>query len=336
MTTIEPESTRFLQSGDERAPHPATGNFRPDVEGLRAIAVLPFVLYHAGVPRLTGGFVGVDVFFVISGFVITGLPLGSEQPLARLAYTGSTDVGVGEYFRQRLWSLSLQFSRPITGWALLPVTTQLRLPEQQRCSLQTSTSYQSGRAISDLSCLPPHFKTIGRSPSKNNFHVVYPTLFVLAALLFKRITLRRKLEVLLVVSILASFVWSVHQTSTNATAAYFSPFTCAWELGLGALVAVGSPRLAGPPFHRCFHDLGWFDRHFRGSVPVQRVYRIPGFSCGTSRDRDCACRGRGEGSSKSWWGACCLLRLPPLKWLGKALVLSLSVALADSVSPLST
>src|SRR3954447_4304183 len=47
--------------------------FRPDIEGLRAVAVLAVVLFHAGVPGLGGGFVGVDVFFVISGFLITGL-----------------------------------------------------------------------------------------------------------------------------------------------------------------------------------------------------------------------------------------------------------------------
>jgi peptidoglycan/LPS O-acetylase OafA/YrhL len=48
-------------------------HFRPDVEGLRAVAVLAVVLYHAEVPGLPGGFVGVDVFFVVSGFLITGL-----------------------------------------------------------------------------------------------------------------------------------------------------------------------------------------------------------------------------------------------------------------------
>src|SRR5918911_3342029 len=47
--------------------------FRPDIEGLRAVAVLAVVLFHAAVPRIAGGFVGVDVFFVLSGFLITGL-----------------------------------------------------------------------------------------------------------------------------------------------------------------------------------------------------------------------------------------------------------------------
>ena len=61
----------------EGAPHPST--YRPEIDGLRAVAVLSVVFFHAGLPGLTGGFLGVDVFFVISGFLITGIMVSEHQ-----------------------------------------------------------------------------------------------------------------------------------------------------------------------------------------------------------------------------------------------------------------
>ncbi|WP_348537736.1 acyltransferase family protein, partial [Nocardia brasiliensis] len=63
----------FVIRQDDSAPRVSLAQFRPDVEGLRAVAVLAVVAFHAGLGGIDGGFVGVDVFFVISGFLITGM-----------------------------------------------------------------------------------------------------------------------------------------------------------------------------------------------------------------------------------------------------------------------
>src|SRR5215467_8772403 len=59
-------------------------SFRPDVEGLRAVAILLVVAFHVGIPASQGGFIGVDVFFVISGYLITGLLVREIESTGRL------------------------------------------------------------------------------------------------------------------------------------------------------------------------------------------------------------------------------------------------------------
>src|SRR5689334_24498845 len=64
---------------------PASGDrFRPDLEGLRGLAILLVLLFHAGIPGVVGGFVGVDVFFVLSGFLITGLLIRERERTGRV------------------------------------------------------------------------------------------------------------------------------------------------------------------------------------------------------------------------------------------------------------
>lgn len=82
-------------------------HFRPDIEGLRGIAILLVVAFHVGVPGVRGGFVGVDVFFVLSGYLITGLLVRSVQT------TGTVDFGAF-YARVRC------ASSPHRRWCLEP------------------------------------------------------------------------------------------------------------------------------------------------------------------------------------------------------------------------
>ena len=86
------EASAGDQPGDRRRAQRG-GGFRPDIQGLRAVAVLLVVLGHAGVPYMAGGYVGVDVFFVISGFLITGWLLRARRDRRACRSAGSTRAG---------------------------------------------------------------------------------------------------------------------------------------------------------------------------------------------------------------------------------------------------
>lgn len=101
--TVPPSDDRILASGDEAGTAPGDRPFRPDVEGLRAVAVLLVVLFHSQVSAVSGGYVGVDVFFVISGFVITGVLLANAPQRGGLPFSRSTGVAVVGSSQRRRW-----------------------------------------------------------------------------------------------------------------------------------------------------------------------------------------------------------------------------------------
>ncbi len=238
---------RLLASGDEAGSAPGDRKFRPDVEGLRAAAVLLVVLYHAGVPLLTGGYVGVDVFFVISGFVITGLLLRERQG------TGTTSI-LGFYARRVRRILPAAtlviLATVVAAFVVLEVVSGDSAASDGRWAAVFLANFHFAWVGTNYLTAGSHLSPLQNYWSlsvEEQFYVVYPTLFLLVATLGGRTSLRTRLSVTLGVVIVASYWLSVVQTASHPTAAYFSPFTRAWELALGGLVAVSTTWLRRLP-----------------------------------------------------------------------------------------
>ncbi len=242
----QPDSDDILDSGDESGTAPEDRAFRPDVEGLRAVAVLLVVLFHSGVSGVSGGFVGVDVFFVISGFVITGVLLRER------AATGGTSV-LSFYGRR--------CRRIIPAATLVIITTVVLAYAFLGNGGGGETAIDGRWAAVFLANF--HFAATGTnylasqeppSPLQNfwslaveeQFYVVYPALFLVMTAA-KGLTFRIRLAIGLVAVICASLAYSIVDTNNNPVDAFFSPFTRAWELALGALVAVLTPWLMKIP-----------------------------------------------------------------------------------------
>jgi len=225
---------------------PRSAKFRPDIEGLRAFAVLSVVLYHADLFGVRGGFVGVDVFFVISGFLITRLLLESvsehgiralptfyTRRIRRLLPAAMTVV-VATVVAARLWAPPLSV-RPIAIDGIFTTFYGLNY----RLAVEGTQYLNEGSAASPLQ----HFWSLA---VEEQFYLCWPILIVLIVFLGRRHR-NALLGLLLAAIILGSFYYSVIITRVNAPWAYFSLATRAWELGLGALVALGVSLLARLP-----------------------------------------------------------------------------------------
>ncbi|HTZ07938.1 MAG TPA: acyltransferase family protein [Acidimicrobiales bacterium] len=232
---------------DERRPSGGDRIFRPDVEGLRAVAVVLVVLFHSGISALSGGYVGVDVFFVISGFVITGVLLRER------ADTGRTSVLAfyGRRCRRIIPAASLVIVVTVVLAYLLagPAVGSQTAADGRWASVFLANVHFASQGTNYLASQQPPspLQNLWSLAVEEQFYLVYPTLFIVAAALRTRWAFRVRLAVALVGVIGASLAFSVLDTAADPTGAYFSPFTRAWELALGALVALATPWLRTVP-----------------------------------------------------------------------------------------
>ncbi|MHB1930248.1 MAG: acyltransferase family protein [Acidimicrobiales bacterium] len=224
----------------------AGGGFRPDVQGLRALAVLLVIADHAGVSGFGGGYVGVDVFFVISGYVITGLLLRETGKGVR--------EGLVDFYCRRIRRIAPAATATLVGTVLaagLLVGGRVSpgLPGDVRWASLFAANFRLIRTGSNyfIPGLQPSLITQFWSLAvEEQFYLVFPLLvFVVAAVAGPR---RRRSTLVLAVGagMAVSAWWSVHLSAAQPAVAYYSPFTRFWELGLGCLLAAVTAGRAPP------------------------------------------------------------------------------------------
>jgi len=227
-----------MVSGDEAGTPPGDRRFRPDVQGLRAIAILLAILYHAGIPPFSGGYVGIEVFFVISGFVITGLLLREHEK------TGHTSL---RHFYGRRARRIIPMATLVVIVTVIATYHSIGTLVGHETAVDGAWSalflanvhYQATDTNYLLSQAPPspllNYWSLG---VEEQFYIVYPLVIVLMGWWARRGSFRTRLTVFLVVVIIASYSYSIVFTSSNAQSAYFSLLVRSWELALGGLIAL--------------------------------------------------------------------------------------------------
>ena len=227
--------------------------FRGDVQGLRALAVLAVVLYHTGVPFVAGGYVGVDVFFVISGFLITGHLLRERERTGRVA--------LGPFYARRARRI-LPASFAVLLASLLAALVwypPLLLREVWNAAVATAffvpnyffavtgTDYLAESTPS----LFQHYWSLG---IEEQFYLVWPIVLIALTGVLRT---RRSLFLVLAVVTTLSFAACVVQTSASQPWAFFSLHTRAWELAVGGLVALALQRRSRPFPAPVAAAIGW-------------------------------------------------------------------------------
>ncbi len=232
----DPEPVRD-PSDPDAAPEPETkrSQRRPEIQALRAIAVLTVVLYHVWPESMPGGFVGVDVFFAISGYLITAHLLREVEATGALS----------------LWGFWARRARRLLPAALLTlfvcaIGTLLFVPQiywqQFLTEIGASTAYfQNWQLASDAvdylaaenrASPAQHFWSLS---AEEQFYLAWPLLIALGAWLSPR-----RVAIFIVLGLVTglSLAYSITETASNPAAAYFITPTRAWEFGAGGLLAL--------------------------------------------------------------------------------------------------
>jgi peptidoglycan/LPS O-acetylase OafA/YrhL len=213
------------------APRAHARAYRPDIDGLRAIAVLAVLLFHCGVPGFPGGFVGVDLFFVISGFLITGQLAGDIE---------AGQMSIGRFYDRRIRRIgpALFVTLIVTAVASAALLLPSYLVAMSWALVSAATSVANiylwrvaGDYFAPMSTFQPLLHTWSLSVEEQ-FYLFVPVLMMVCAR-----PLRRRWVLLFGPLCLGSFAFSLVITGPWVAANFYLLPSRAWEFGIGALVA---------------------------------------------------------------------------------------------------
>jgi peptidoglycan/LPS O-acetylase OafA/YrhL len=233
-------------------------HFRTDIEGLRALAILLVVGFHIGIPGISGGFIGVDVFFVLSGYLITGLLVQEIEDCGRLE--------ILQFYARRVRRLLpgaglMIFSTLLAGYLLLSPLEQERLARAARATSVYLSNFYFLRHATDYfnanAQLNPLLHTWTLAVEEQ-FYILWPCFIVLT---FKANRSRKMTAYVIVAVITFSLVYCIWQTDVRQPSAFFGSPARAWEFALGGLASL-LPRekllYFRPPLGDLLHRfLGW-------------------------------------------------------------------------------
>ena len=221
--------------------------FRPDIQALRAVAIAAVVADHLWPLRFPGGYVGVDVFFVISGFLITA------HLFSEIERTGT--VRLGRFYARRVRRL-LPAALLVLAVSALLVAAFLPYPRWERNAgeIAASAAYVENwflaamsvnySALNDAASVAQHYWSLS---VEEQFYLVWPLLMLAAVTVLARMLgssrRRRAVTATLAALALVSVLFSVLYTAAAPAQAYFATFTRAWEFAVGGLIALTSHRV---------------------------------------------------------------------------------------------
>jgi len=289
--------------------------FRSDIEGLRGVAILLVIGYHAGIPGLGGGYVGVDVFFVLSGYLITGLLIGEIES------TGKLDL-VQFYARRarRLLpaAMVVLLATVIAGRILLsPIEQRYFANTALATALYISNAWfirQSTDYLAADADTNPLLHTWSLAVEEQ-FYLCWPLLLLVVLARMRGRSPRWRLGLVMSVAAALSFAGALSLLRIAQPWAFFSSGTRAWEFALGGLALLFADRQRSAS--RYTHAFGWIGLAAiaAAGVAFNRTTAFPGFAAllpvmGTALVLVAGARDESAGAPG-------LLSIPGMQWFGR-------------------